>query len=114
MMEENRSTPQKFMLQMNNIYVSYDDVHALKGIDFDLYYGEIHALVGEHRAGKSSLVKILSGAVKQKSGDIIFCGEKYNNINPKSAIEKGIGLMYIFRKCLTYKCFVKHIFTPIF
>ena len=45
------------ILQMKNIYVSYGSQQALNGVDFDLYEGEIHGLVGEHRAGKSTLVK---------------------------------------------------------
>ncbi len=54
------------ILHMKNIHVSYNDIKALKGVDFDLYQGEIHALVGEHRAGKTTLVKLLSGAIKKK------------------------------------------------
>lgn len=79
---------------MRNIHVIYNQVQALKGIDFDLYYGEIHALIGEHRAGKSSLVKILSGAVKKKEGDIIFDGKKINYFTPETATKNGIGMVY--------------------
>jgi PAS domain S-box-containing protein len=84
----------KLILQMKNIHVTYDSVRALKGIDFDLYHGEIHALIGEHRAGKSSLVKILSGAVKKREGEIIFNGKKVNYFTPKTATKAGIGMVY--------------------
>jgi len=67
------STP--YILRMRNIHVAYNGVPALKGVDFDLYEGEIHALVGEHRAGKSSLVKLMSGAVQRSQGEIIYRGE---------------------------------------
>ena len=82
------------ILQMKNIYVSYGSQQALNGVDFDLYQGEIHGLVGEHRAGKSTLVKLLSGAVAKDRGSIIFKGEQIESFTPKSAIEHKIGIMY--------------------
>src|SRR4030042_1885223 len=84
----------RFLLKMRNIHVIYNNIPALKGIDFDLYNGEIHALIGEHRAGKSSLVKILSGAVKKKEGEIIFDGKKINYFTPETATKNGIGMIY--------------------
>ncbi len=81
-------------LSMRNIHMSYETRKALNGVDFDLYSGEIHALVGEHRAGKSSLVKILSGAAKISSGEIIYQGKKINTFTPSSAIKLGIGIVY--------------------
>src|SRR3972149_1891652 len=86
--------PTRFLLQMRNIHVAYNKVQALKGIDFDLYPGEIHALIGEHRAGKSSLVKILSGAVRKKEGSIVFRGKQVNFFTPKTATTHGIGMIY--------------------
>ena len=50
------------------LHVCYGTVTALDGVDFDLYAGEIHCLVGEHRAGKSTLVKVLSGAARVADG----------------------------------------------
>ncbi|MBT6982991.1 MAG: ATP-binding cassette domain-containing protein, partial [Rhodospirillaceae bacterium] len=46
----------------------YGGVHAIEGVDFDLYPGEIHALAGENGAGKSTLCKALSGTIKLTSG----------------------------------------------
>ncbi len=89
------SAPSKeCLLMMNNVHVSYNDVKALKGVDFDLYKGEIHALVGEHRAGKSTLVKVLSGMVRMNKGEVIYKGRKVNQITPQSAIKQGIGMVY--------------------
>jgi len=82
------------ILQMKNIHVYYDDIKALKGVDFDLYKGEIHALVGEHRAGKSTLVKLLSGAVKPIQGEIIFNNKKIDYFSPISSMKSGIGMVY--------------------
>ncbi|MFA6505312.1 MAG: ATP-binding protein [Treponemataceae bacterium] len=79
---------------MRNMHIDYGGTKALNGVDFDLKHGEIHALIGEHRAGKSSLVKILSGAEKRKEGRILFDGRPLNKITPISATKAGIGIVY--------------------
>lgn len=85
---------EKLLLQMRNIHVAYNDIQALKGIDFDLYRGEVHALVGEHRAGKSSLAKVLSGAVRKKEGEIVFDGKSIANFTTRTSTLHGIGMVY--------------------
>jgi len=82
------------LLSMRNIHVAYGSIKALKGVDFDLNRGEIHALVGEHRAGKSSLVKLLSGAERRKQGEIILEGKSLSNLSPQAAAALGIGMVY--------------------
>jgi two-component system sensor histidine kinase AtoS len=82
------------LLRMKNIHVSYSGLDALKGIDFDVQRGEIHALVGEHRAGKSTLVKLLSGVVQKKRGDIVFNGRRVQNFTPDLSMKQGISMIY--------------------
>lgn len=82
------------VLLLKNIYVDYDGTPALKGVDFDLKRGEVHALVGEHRAGKSTLIKVLSGAVQRSSGEILFNGQAVAHLSPKAAIEAKIATVY--------------------
>ena len=82
------------VLEMRNVHVSYGSTPALQGADFDLFGAEIHALVGAHRAGKSSLVKLLSGAVRKQSGEIRFDGRLVDSFTPRSAIRSGIGMVY--------------------
>jgi len=89
-----RCPPGGCLLSMRGIHVLYDGVQALKGVDFDLYEGEIHALVGEHRAGKSSLVKLMSGAVQKSQGEITYRGAEVKLFTPESAIQAGIGMVY--------------------
>jgi signal transduction histidine kinase/ABC-type branched-subunit amino acid transport system ATPase component len=103
--------PSPFLLQMRNISVQYGNLWALRNVDFDLYRGEIHALVGEHRAGKSSLVKLLSGAVRKKEGEIIFQERKLGDINPKQAIRQGIGIVYQNLSVIPALNAVENIFT---
>jgi two-component system sensor histidine kinase AtoS len=81
-------------LKLVNIHHKYKGITALNGVDFDLYSGEIHALTGDHRAGKSTLAKILTGHEKKQSGDIYLNGEKINILTPQSAIAHKIGMVY--------------------
>jgi len=100
----------KLLLKMKDIHVSYRDIKALKGVDFELYKGEIHALVGEHRAGKTTLAKVLSGSVKKDKGEIIYKGEKIDFFTPKSAIEHKIGMVYQDFNVLTSLNTIDYIF----
>jgi two-component system sensor histidine kinase AtoS len=82
------------LLRMKNVHLSFSDVAALQGVDFDLCAGEIHALVGERRSGKSSLVKILSGELRKQKGTIVLNGREIEYFTPSSAIRHGIGMVY--------------------
>ncbi|TVQ37502.1 MAG: sugar ABC transporter ATP-binding protein [Spirochaetaceae bacterium] len=82
------------VLSLKNIEKSFTGVHALKGVDFDLYEGEIHALVGENGAGKSTLVKTLTGITEKDSGEIVYLGRMFKPRNPKHALEMGIGIIH--------------------
>lgn len=82
------------VLSMKNIDKRFTGVHALKGVNFDLYPGEIHALIGENGAGKSTLMKALTGIFPKDSGEIHFQGKLFNPKNPKEALKKGIGIIH--------------------
>jgi two-component system sensor histidine kinase AtoS len=90
-MSPDRAPP---VVEMRAIELAYGDIEALKGVDFDLRQGEIHALVGAHRAGKSSLVKLLSGAVRKRGGEIFLRGKRIECLTPKSAVRQRIGMVY--------------------
>lgn len=82
------------VLSMVGIDKRFAGVHALKGVDFDLYPGEVHALVGENGAGKSTMMKTLTGIHQKDAGEMYFQGELYNPKNPKEALKKGIGIIH--------------------
>lgn len=82
------------VLRTEAIDKSYPGVHALDHLDFDLYEGEIHVLLGENGAGKSTFMKILSGSVRPDSGRIILYGREVTIANPMHAQELGIGMVY--------------------
>jgi two-component system sensor histidine kinase AtoS len=79
---------------MRDIHVSYNGLNALKGVDFNLYNGEIHALIGEHRAGKSTLVNLISGIIKPSKGLINFWGQKETDLTPIKAMNLGVSIVH--------------------
>ena len=72
----------------------FPGVHALKAVDFDLYAGEVHALVGENGAGKSTLIKIISGVYDFTDGKYYINGEDAKIANTNDAIKRGISVIY--------------------
>jgi ribose transport system ATP-binding protein len=84
------------LLTMDRITKSFFGVNVLKGVDFDLNFGEVHVLLGENGAGKSTLMKILSGAYTLDSGEISVAGNRIDpsSHDPKSAEDAGIVTVY--------------------
>jgi ABC-type sugar transport system ATPase subunit len=72
----------------------YGGVHAIENIDFDLYAGEVHALVGENGAGKSTLSKAIAGAIQLTSGEYYVDGKLANFEKPGDALAAGICMVY--------------------
>ena len=84
----------KPVLQVTGGAKIYGGVHAIEGIDFDLFAGEVHALVGENGAGKSTLCKAIAGAIQLTSGDIHVDGARVNFAQPRDALAAGICMVY--------------------
>lgn len=82
------------ILKMSCIDKRFPGVHALKSCDFELRRGEIHALMGENGAGKSTMMKILTGIYQRDSGDILFNGQSMDFHNPKQSQEAGISIVH--------------------
>jgi ribose transport system ATP-binding protein len=82
------------VLSMRQVDKRFTGVHAVNAVDFDLYPGEIHALVGENGAGKSTLMKILTGIHERDSGEIDYLGLPFNPRDPKHTLEMGIGIVH--------------------
>src|ERR1700735_2287659 len=72
----------------------YGGVHAIENIDFDLYAGEVHGLVGENGAGKSTLCKAIAGAIELTSGEYYVDGKPVNFERPRDALAAGICMVY--------------------
>jgi rhamnose transport system ATP-binding protein len=82
------------LLELSGITKSFGAVRALKGVSFDLFSGEIHALVGENGAGKSTLIKTITGAHQPDAGNIRIDGERVSRLNPVTAHRFGIAAIY--------------------
>ena len=82
-------------LEISNISKTFPGVKALNQVKFDIYPGEVHALVGENGAGKSTLIKILSGVQPpDEGGKIVIEGQEVSIKDPMDAIKRGISVIY--------------------
>ncbi len=79
---------------MEGIYKNFGEVQAVKNSRFDLKKGEIHSLIGENGAGKSTMMKLMYGMYGIDGGSIKIAGERIDNITPKLAIAKGVGMVH--------------------
>ncbi|MGC8469089.1 MAG: ATP-binding cassette domain-containing protein [Acetobacteraceae bacterium] len=82
------------VLSLRDIRKHYGPVHALDGVDFDLFEGEIVGLVGDNGAGKSTLVKVMSGAIQPDAGSIRVDGREVAIRSPLEARAAGIETVY--------------------
>jgi len=82
------------ILELKGISKFYGALRALSEVDFTIYSGEIQALVGDNGAGKSSLVKVISGAHQADDGEIFFKGKPVTITGPHDAFALGIATVY--------------------
>jgi len=88
------------LLEMRNIRKSFFGIPVLQDVNFDLYPGEVHILLGENGAGKSTLMKILSAAYRLDAGQIIIDGQEQHYRVPADAQKAGISTIYQhFNQC---------------
>ena len=81
-------------IEMKDIYKSFGKNNVLKGVDFTLNDGEIHALVGENGAGKSTLMNILSGVLSKDKGEILIDGKEVDISDTNVAKKYGISFIH--------------------
>jgi len=82
------------ILKMQGIEKYFSGVHALKGVNFDLRAGEVHALMGENGAGKSTLIKVLCGIHKRDGGTIEYLGKEVDFHNIGESQDAGISVIH--------------------
>lgn len=77
-------------LHLENLYVSYGAIQALRGVDVTVNQGEIVTLIGANGAGKSTLLRAASGMVRAKSGRVEFLGEDISRLSIASIVSRGL------------------------
>jgi ribose transport system ATP-binding protein len=82
------------IVEMKNISKEFPGVKALSNVDLDIRKGEVHALVGENGAGKSTIIKILMGVYTKTSGEIFIEGKQVEFKAPSQAQKYGLGAVY--------------------
>ncbi|MCI7238497.1 MAG: sugar ABC transporter ATP-binding protein [Anaerococcus sp.] len=80
--------------ELKGIYKSFGNNDVLRGVDFDIREGEIHALVGENGAGKSTLMNIFTGLISKDSGEIYIDGRKTDIDSTEAASDLGIRFIH--------------------
>ena len=84
-----------YVLQLKNIVKRFPGVVALDQADIEIFKGEVLAVIGENGAGKSTMMKIISGAYRPDSGEMLLTGEAMDPYNtPKERIDSGIATIY--------------------
>ena len=81
------------MLKIDNLYVSYGGIKAVKGISFEVPEKSIVTLVGANGAGKSTTLRTIAGQVKAESGSITYNGEEILGKSPSDIVKRGITLV---------------------
>ena len=83
------------LLDVKSVEKQFNGVYALKGLDFSLGEGEVHGLVGENGAGKSTFIKILGGVYKRDGGNILWNGKDLpETIRPEESRNLGINIIF--------------------
>jgi ribose transport system ATP-binding protein len=78
------------ILRMQGVHKSFPGVQALRGVDLDVYPGEIHGLVGKNGAGKSTLVRVLMGLHEPDAGTLELDGHRFAHITANEALRAGV------------------------
>ena len=81
------------LLEIKDLRVSYGGIEALKGISFHVEEGQIVTLIGANGAGKSTMLRAISGLAPVKSGTILYDGQAINGLNPQKIVSMGVGMV---------------------
>jgi len=91
---DNPGVKQSGAARLNGVTKGFYGALANDNVDFDLRWGEVHALLGENGAGKSTLCSILAGLYQPDSGEISIDGKVVELRSPHAALENGVGMVY--------------------
>lgn len=84
----------KYLLEMNGISKSFPGVKALQDVSLKVIAGEVHCLMGENGAGKSTIINVLAGLLEMDEGEILIDGKSVNINKPNDAYMNGISFIF--------------------
>lgn len=84
----------EYILELKDVVKTFGGVKALNGVHFQLKRGEIHALMGENGAGKSTFIKVITGVHQPDSGIMLLDGEQVTLRNTTDSAKLGIAAIY--------------------
>ncbi|WP_214474267.1 ABC transporter ATP-binding protein [Mesorhizobium sp. dw_380] len=90
------------VLKFANVELYYDHVYALKGVSLEVNEGETVALIGANGAGKSSILRAITGLRKIKSGEIHYSGRRIDGATPDAIVKMGISMVPEGRRVFPY------------
>jgi branched-chain amino acid transport system ATP-binding protein len=90
------------LLTLDDVHLYYDHVYALKGVSLDVEEGETVALIGANGAGKSSILRAITGLKRIKSGEIIYDDKRIDNREPDEIVKMGIAMVPEGRRVFPY------------
>ena len=79
------------MLKVEDLNVYYGNIYAIKGISFEVKEGEVVTLIGANGAGKSTILKTISGLLRAKSGTVSYLGEDIGHCQPHTIVKRGLA-----------------------
>jgi monosaccharide-transporting ATPase len=103
------SAPGSLLLVMRGIEKRFNGVPALSGASLEVALGEVHALIGQNGAGKSTMIKILTGYYTKDAGEIWFNGAPFHANSPKNAQAGGISTIYQEINLVPYRSVAENI-----
>ena len=98
------------LLALSRISKTFPGVRALDAVSVEVHAGEVHMLLGENGAGKSSLIKVLYGAYRADSGQILFAGRPVDIRSPADARRRGIAVIFQEFSLVPYLTMAQNIF----
>lgn len=91
-------------LVIHNVHKRYNGVHALRGINVEIHQGEIYHLLGENGCGKSTLIKVISGAIGADEGELVINGTVHQQLTPLRRCHWGLRRFIRISLYPEFKC----------
>ena len=88
------TAPTEELLSLQAVSRDYGSLEAVRGVSLSINRSEIHALVGQHGAGKTTLALIISGMIKPSGGNVVFCNRRYGSLSLQLSHRLGIKMVY--------------------